>query len=99
MINPQVDVGSFPKAPDDSQYKLRTLWEKEMGQTSTPVKHDKTSVLMLSWRQDDDDLGVTKEVCLALIGCPRDQQLTGSRSILWRRLSRQATAFMSLRRV
>lgn len=33
-----------------------------MGQKSTIVKHDKTSVLMLSFNSDDDDLNVTNEV-------------------------------------
>ena len=61
------DTG-FPKAPDDSQYALRSIWEKEMGQSSIPVKHDKTAVLMLSWHPDDDDMHVEAEVSSVVRG-------------------------------
>lgn len=62
MSHSQADHAGFPKAPDDNQYALQTIWEHEMGQKSIPVKHDKTSVLMLSFNRDDDDLSVTDEV-------------------------------------
>ena len=62
MGHSQADHAGFPKAPDDNQYALRSIWEHEMGQKSTIVKHDKTSVLMLSFNSDDDDLNVTNEV-------------------------------------
>lgn len=67
MSHSQADHAGFPKAPDDNQYALQTIWEHEMGQKSIPVKHDKTSVLMLSFNPDDDDLSVTDEVSSARV--------------------------------
>lgn len=44
------------------QAQLKSTWEKCMGSPTRPVRYDKTSVLTLSFRKEDDDLDVSKEV-------------------------------------
>ena len=45
---------------DQSHWRIR--WEKQMGQTQIPVRHDETAVLMLTWGAQYDDLSVASEV-------------------------------------
>ena len=48
--------------PHASQVESRVIFEQAMGQASLPVKHEKTSVLLLGWNPDNDDTGVAGEV-------------------------------------
>lgn len=43
----------------------RAIWEAEMGHPLTPVRHDHTAVLMLSWHKSDtDDQGAADEASI-----------------------------------
>lgn len=42
--------------------RLQALWEERMQYPSRAIRHDKTSVLLLSWEPGHDDLGVETEV-------------------------------------
>lgn len=44
------------------QEVLRSEWNKYMGPSTKPVRYNKTSVLTLSFREEDDDLEVSREV-------------------------------------
>lgn len=47
----------------EKQSAIRLAWDDEMGHASTPVRHDKTAVLMLYWdEKNTDDHGVAAEV-------------------------------------
>ena len=49
-----------------SQVESRVIFEQELGQTASAVKHEKTSVLLLGWTPKLDDTKVGEEVCLPL---------------------------------
>ena len=48
-LSSETEEGRLP------QDELRTVWNKAWG--LTPVRHDRTAALMLSWHPDDNDDG------------------------------------------
>jgi hypothetical protein len=52
-------------APEDShaeQRRLQILWDAHMQKMPLPRRHQRTSVLLLSWAPECDDLGTQDEV-------------------------------------
>ena len=50
-------------ASQSTQVKSRQAWERVMGANSpSPVKYDKTSVLILGWEENSDDTRTAEEV-------------------------------------
>lgn len=49
-----------------TQVKSRLAWERVMGANSpSPVRYDKTSVLILGWEENADDTKTAEEVRLS----------------------------------
>lgn len=67
MAESQVDI-KVPQTVQDvlqqtTQVESRLAWERVMGvENSTPVKYDKTSVLILGWEEDADDTRTAEDV-------------------------------------
>lgn len=51
-----------PAQSHASQVKSRVIFDKAIGQADRPVRHDKTSVLLLGWDPKIDDTGAAGEV-------------------------------------
>lgn len=57
------DRGAAANAMPQSEHeRLKMGWDQTWGPTNRPFRHDKTSVLQLSWKQPHDDLNVGPEV-------------------------------------
>lgn len=58
----QVLISPVEDAADQLEERRRQIFEHQIGYEPTPVKHERTSVLMLHWQPADDDLNVADEV-------------------------------------
>lgn len=74
MAGPQ-ETMSWPQvapqaASQSTQVASRLAWEQVMGaNTPSPVKYDKTAVLILGWDENADDTKTAEEVWMACTLC------------------------------
>lgn len=50
---------------EEKFHRLQRVWSENCAPVTEPVKHDRVSVLLLSWEKEGSDMDVSEEVSLS----------------------------------